>query len=464
LAKAAIRSTLASLASLALLLPACGRTYPRYSGEGDNTGGNDGYVGHGGSSGGYAGGHAGGYAGRGGQDGYAGYGYPTAGYGYAGYGYPTAGYGYAGYGYAGYGYAGYGYAGYGYPTAGYGGSGTWCGDGIIGPYEECDGMNLGGATCSALGFFGGGFLRCYPGSCTFDVSGCLEPPPPPQFCGDGIIDQGEQCEATNLGWASCVSLGYDGGWLECYPETCTFDTRGCFECGNGRIDQGEQCDGRELGGQSCLSLGYIGGALRCYPYSCDFDVSGCAVCGDGVVQAGENCDGPYLQGHSCSSLGLGTGILRCDPSVCLYDTSGCSMSSGPFCGNGVAERGEQCDGRDLLNATCEHLGYDGGQLQCNSSTCRYNTSACIRDEPPPNEACTRCIDQNCAEAIENCMSDPACVAGIDCIVPSCGPEADVMCALDCFGGIGAGMVPAQKAVTMNTCIFSLCGEACLGQR
>ena len=45
-----------------------------------------------------------------------------------------------------------------------------CGDGVLQPGEECDGMNLGGMTCQALGF-GSGALAC-SSDCTFDTSGC----------------------------------------------------------------------------------------------------------------------------------------------------------------------------------------------------------------------------------------------------------------------------------------------------
>lgn len=51
-------------------------------------------------------------------------------------------------------------------------------------------------------------------------------------------------------------------------------------CGNGIIEEGEQCDGANLGGNTCTSLGYVkGGVLQCYPSGsanyCLFDVSGC---------------------------------------------------------------------------------------------------------------------------------------------------------------------------------------------
>jgi Cys-rich repeat protein len=60
-------------------------------------------------------------------------------------------------------------------SGGHGGSmdaGDSCGNGLIdeGSFEHCDGANLGGESCSSLGY-GGGQLLCSEG-CTFDVSMC----------------------------------------------------------------------------------------------------------------------------------------------------------------------------------------------------------------------------------------------------------------------------------------------------
>jgi hypothetical protein len=41
--------------------------------------------------------------------------------------------------------------------------------------EDCDGTNLGGETCVTLEF-GGGTLAC-DSRCTFDVTGCCDAPP-----------------------------------------------------------------------------------------------------------------------------------------------------------------------------------------------------------------------------------------------------------------------------------------------
>ncbi len=97
-----------------------------------------------------------------------------------------------------------------------------CGDGSIDPGEECDGVDLGGLTCVDQGF-DMGQLGCND-DCTFDTSACelIE-----EFCGDGIVNNGEQCEPGMLGNATCASSGFVFGTLGCNAQTCVFDTSGC---------------------------------------------------------------------------------------------------------------------------------------------------------------------------------------------------------------------------------------------
>lgn len=66
---------------------------------------------------------------------------------------------------------------------------------------------------------------------------------PLDLCGNSITDQGEQCDGSNLGGNSCLSLGYDYGDLSC-TESCTFDTSNCgitpdVICGNDLCEPGE---------------------------------------------------------------------------------------------------------------------------------------------------------------------------------------------------------------------------------
>jgi hypothetical protein len=45
-------------------------------------------------------------------------------------------------------------------------------------------------------------------------------------CGNGTIESGEQCDGSNLGGSSCVSLGFTSGGLSC-SSACTFNTASC---------------------------------------------------------------------------------------------------------------------------------------------------------------------------------------------------------------------------------------------
>ena len=99
-----------------------------------------------------------------------------------------------------------------------------CGDGIIqaSNAETCDGANLNGQTCLSLGYYGG-TLACTNG-CTLNLASCVAA----GRCGDGIIQtsDGETCDGSELGGMTCTDLGYCGGTLAC-RSTCLFLTTGC---------------------------------------------------------------------------------------------------------------------------------------------------------------------------------------------------------------------------------------------
>ncbi|MBU1535371.1 hypothetical protein KKF84_08620, partial [Myxococcota bacterium] len=258
------------------------------------------------------------------------------------------------------------------------GGGDFCGDAVVDVGEDCDGANLGDQSCTGLGYHGGTLL-C-DSDCAFDVSGCQAQ----GECGNGEIEVGtsEECDGNSLGGATCLSLGYYGGTLSCDTE-CIFDVTGCEpqgRCGDGLLQtaHGETCDGGELGEDDCLSLGYYGGAIACND-NCRYDVTDCALhglCGDSIIQspAGEECDSANLGGESCESRGWYDGVLACD-NACKVDESDCA--SFGMCGDGLIQSagGETCDGTELGGATCLSRGFWGGELLCNAG-CTFDESEC----------------------------------------------------------------------------------------
>ncbi len=104
---------------------------------------------------------------------------------------------------------------------------TTCGTGTVEVGEDCDGMNLGGATCmsATFGTRPDGTLSCTP-TCTFDTSGCTATTP---ICGDGVADANEDCDALDLKGATCSSAtsgARPNGTLSC-TSGCSYDTSAC---------------------------------------------------------------------------------------------------------------------------------------------------------------------------------------------------------------------------------------------
>jgi cysteine-rich repeat protein len=161
-----------------------------------------------------------------------------------------------------------------------------CLDGVLGPGEECDGLNLGGATCqTVVGEQTLGELACLP-DCQLDTSGCV-----PWHCGDGQVNlDGEECDDGN-------SSNVDGCLNTCLVATC----------GDGYVwPAHEECDdGNASDEDGCLS-------------TCEL-----AACGDGHLWLGhEECEGSDLAGATCESLGFAAGTLSCS-ATCVFDTSAC---------------------------------------------------------------------------------------------------------------------------------------------
>lgn len=152
---------------------------------------------------------------------------------------------------------------------------TECGNGTLEAGESCDGPNLGLGTCEGLGY-PGGVLSCND-DCSYDSADC-DPHSEPPSCNDGVRDEVEECDGSDLGGEDCGSLGFSGGTLAC-AEDCSFDLRACEHvapatCGDGMRNGSEVCEDTDLGGADCAALGYVGGTLSCTG-GCSFDESQC---------------------------------------------------------------------------------------------------------------------------------------------------------------------------------------------
>lgn len=285
---------------------------------------------------------------------------------------------------------------------------------------------------------------------------------PSSECGNGVLEDGEECDGTDLGDWTCAEIGFDEGTLSC-TIACALDSSECRRCGNGILEEGEDCDGTDYGGQTCESRGLSDGLLGCTG-ECAFDVTGCTLCGDGLRQGAEQCDVADLGGQTCESQGFSNGVLACNPTCSGYDLSQCT-----FCGDGIREGNEICDGNDLDGENCSSVpgGYTGGDLSC-SVNCESldpggcYTSACNNDSREPDEVCDGQLfasDWGCSDfgffggdlVCVDCQID---VSGCtNCGDGSLGP--DEVCDDSVVGGSGC--------VAMGYASGALdCDEDCLG--
>lgn len=222
----------------------------------------------------------------------------------------------------------------------------------------------------------------------------------------------EDCKACS-GLTSCSDYSSQGS---CESDNCQLNCQwannACEDapsaCGNGMLDEGEQCDGNPL---FCVFSGYAG--LR----NCNQNCTGfgpCRTnerCGDGVRNGNEQCDdGNTLEGDGCSSS-------------CMTEGSVCSngvIEQGEICDSN--RRWRDCDssalshwGYEDCNADCLGYGSCTVTLWCGDGTCTpeyENTASC------PGDCGTQCGDTACNgnEDCSTCSQDCG-----DCSVePYCG--------------------------------------------
>ncbi len=227
------------------------------------------------------------------------------------------------------------------------------------------------------------------------------------------------------------------------------------KCGDGKVDAalGEVCDGINLDQKTCKSVGssYYAGVLMCSPDCKSFDTSKC-----------EECDPFDSQAHGCEAGKM------CRNHHCI----------APFCGNGVKDDNEMCDGDDLGGKTCASMSsYSGGTLKC-TTTCLYDTSGCVLSTG--GNTCTsdtecpsgqRCLLGQCKTSISECdpmdsvnkpcPDNKVCVSGV-CMEPTCGDKKKNQMSEECDGadlggkkcsdysGFKSGMLTCTESCRIDT--------------
>ena len=247
------------------------------------------------------------------------------------------------------------------------------------------------------------------------ANGCASKSDPTD--GAGSTESGSDGESDTMGSTSVGDGDGDSGTSAGDGDGDTSDSQGDGDgdgdgdvsCGNGIVENSEICDGTDLDGVDCQSLGYEGGTLACQSDCSAFDVSGCAgsSCGDDVIDANEFCDGSALDGESCEGLGFSGGDLGCTADCLDYDLSMCEET----CDQGEAE---MCEGYFIISegecvdwcpwAGCAHETCMSDCLVENQTTLTscYAEAGCIFDSLRAE------CELDCAIELDTCNNQTDC--------------------------------------------------------
>lgn len=277
-----------------------------------------------------------------------------------------------------------------------------CGDGKLNGPEECDGSATTLTNHDSNSVIDCRDVEVLPGSnryyydtaspgcrsnCTIDYSACT------QYCGDGVIDgpQGvEVCDAVDVGSASCATtFGKYAGIVTCSADCASLVPLCVGECGDGVKNGPEVCDSLDVGGLTCADLNppRYAGAYGCNS-TCTALTNTCSgYLGDGTINGGEQCDiagaGVFPAGVTCESFGYhGDGsALVC--SVGAISEAGCATNG--FCGDGVLQDGEACDGftRGIDCRSVSARGHVGCDANCQFAFAGCEDSFWSRIAIPP---------------------------------------------------------------------------------
>ena len=261
-----------------------------------------------------------------------------------------------------------------------------------------------------------------------------------QSCGLGCLGDADpgscsaDCVATETGLSNACAGCY-AGVVVCSIENCLApcaanpDSDACTSCQQTNcLPEYYACTGNEPPAVPVCGNGVIEAGEVCDDGNTD-GTDSCAAdctltfCGDGIANGVEPCDGIDLGTFACTDFGFDGGTLACS-SICDIDNAGCTRN--PRCGDGVVDAGEACDDSNTDST-------DGCTATCTVAACGDGFT----------QAGEECDDGN-AESTDSCTAT--------CTIAICGDNF-VQAGEECDDG----NIESTDSCT-STCTIAICGD------
>ena len=210
-------------------------------------------------------------------------------------------------------------------------------------------------------------------------------------CGNGIVESGESCDSTQLNGHSCADkYGVNAEGSVVCNTSCQIQYDNCRpnadNCGNGILDEGEDCDGEQFKETECSK--YVDGSngtLKC-TNQCQYDITDCRMplCGNGIVDPGEACDTVVPDDLTCNKVINATvGELSCNH-ICQLDSSNCiKPQTGDLCND---ENFYACEGDN-------YIACSDGHYQKTNCSAYYSDTCVILQQHNRMDYISGCLDR-----------------------------------------------------------------------
>ena len=188
-----------------------------------------------------------------------------------------------------------------------------------------------------------------------------------------------------------------------------------------RSEAARHCDGSNLGGASCTSLGFTTGTLACEPW-CEFDASGCSgtPCSGGTVQCGGICTNLSFDPANCNACGqvcssVPNGVTACAGGTCGFlcnsGYANCNQSAGDGCEVDLASNLNHCG---TCGTVCPVP--PGGSPACTGGVCGVGScnpglGDCDLNGANGCEADLSYDENNCGACATACVGGDFCNGG-----------------------------------------------------